>query len=364
MVNIFSPKSPVIMRVGIILPALLMILATSAGCSKDINLSKYADNTIGNRETLEPRLLDTTLIEETLLDESGHIYAFYSIAGGKLGHRLGNNETETKAKYITAPVSPVLVVESTPGGSVIDPGEGSLTYTLGIVVNLTAEPETGFTFFKWEGDVSTVADVYDSTTTITMNNDYEITALFSVWTLDLSEGWNILSTPIALDPCCNQWSEFVALDDGLNIDPGAISYYFNGASKLWEQVLAGYALYPCDAIYVKMANADTVKIIPSSRPSVASKKLYPGWNLISLAALEQMGMGENQMPVDLALTSIYLVKGDNVGYTEVVSPPAGQDSWYYFRDAKPCDVFMGIGKGCWVYMMHGGTLGGFTCTPW
>jgi PKD repeat protein len=383
------------MRVGIILAALLMILATLAGCTKDITLSKSADNPIEDKETLEPRLLDTTfsgfapltvfftnmsISYHDIMSNPGDLGEEVTIAEQNQTHQydvdrtyttsltdtdnLSNNETETRKKYTTVPVNPVLVVDSTPGGSVVDPGEGSLTYTSRNLVNLTAEPEPGFKFFKWEGDVSTVADVYDPTTTITMNNNYKITALFSVWTLDLNEGWNILSTPIALELCCNRWGEFVALGDGLDMGPGAISYYFNGANQLWHQVLAGYVLYPCDAIYVKMANADTAQIIPSSRPSVASKKLFPGWNLISLAALEQLGMGENQMRVDLALTSIYLVKGDKAGYAEVVSPPAGQDSWYYLRDIQPCDAFMEIGKGCWVYMINGGILGGFTCTPW
>jgi hypothetical protein len=339
LVDIFNPKSPVIMRVGIILAALLVILATSAGCSKDVTLSKYIDNPVEYGETLAPRLLDTTL---------------------RVADNLGNNEKETGEKYITGSANPVLVVASSPGGSVVDPGEGSLTYTSGIVVNLTAEPEPGFVFFKWEGDVSTVADVYDATTTITMNNNYEITALFSIWTLNLSEGWNIVSTPVALAGCCETWGRFT--DFGA-VEQG-IAYSFDGASQLWKQVLPEYRFRPCDAIYVKMANADAAQIVPSSGFSVASKKLYPGWNLISLAALEPMGMGKNEMQVDLALTSIYLVRGNKVGYTEVVSPLAGQDSWYYLRDIQPCDVFMEIGKGCWVYMINGGTLGGFTCTPW
>lgn len=395
MFDIFGPKPPVIMRVGIILAALLMILATSTGCSTDISISKSADNPTKNIETLEPRLLDTTssgLVPSTAVftnmpisyhDIMSNLWDFgekVTIAEQNQTHQydvdstdttsltgtdnLGNNETETEEKYATIPENPVLVVDSTSAGSVVDPGEGSLTYALGTMVNLTAEPEPGFTFYKWEGDVSTVADVYDATTTITMNNNYKITALFSVWTLNLSEGWNILSTPINLDLCCNQWGEFVALGDGLDLAPGAISYYFNGANQLWAQVFAGYVLYPCDAIYVKMAKADTAQIIPSSRPSVASKKLHPGWNLISLASLEQLGVGENQMQVDLALASIYLVTGDKIGYTEVVSPSTGQNNWYYFRDIQPCDVSMEIGKGYWVYMMNGGTLGGFTSTPW
>jgi hypothetical protein len=41
-----------------------------------------------------------------------------------------------------------------------------------------AEPEEGYRFVNWTGNVSTIADVEDATTTITMEDDYEITANF------------------------------------------------------------------------------------------------------------------------------------------------------------------------------------------
>jgi uncharacterized repeat protein (TIGR02543 family) len=248
-----------------------------------------------------------------------------------------------------------LKVNSTAAGSVTDPGEGEFIRPAEAVVNLVAEPDNGYEFFRWTGDVGTVADVTDPTTTITMYGDYEITAVFSVWTLELSEGWNILSTPIALDSCCDTWGEFVALGDGLDVDPEAITYYYDGSTQLWGQVLAGYQLKPCDAIYVKMASADTAPIIPSSLPSGSSKPVYPGWNLVSLAALETMGVIEG-------MSSIYVVTGDLTGYSQVVSPPVDQPAWIYIRGGVD-NPLMIPGKGYWVFMINGGTLAGFTFTP-
>ena len=71
-----------------------------------------------------------------------------------------------------------LTISSTAGGSVTTPGEGIFTYDEGTVVDLVATPDAGYRFDEWTGDVSTIADVNDSTTTITMNGDYSITANF------------------------------------------------------------------------------------------------------------------------------------------------------------------------------------------
>jgi hypothetical protein len=71
-----------------------------------------------------------------------------------------------------------LTISSTAGGSVTEPGEGVFTYDEGTVVELIAEAEEGYRFVEWTGDVSTIADVYDASTTITMNGDYSITTNF------------------------------------------------------------------------------------------------------------------------------------------------------------------------------------------
>jgi len=71
-----------------------------------------------------------------------------------------------------------LTISSTEGGSVTEPGEDIFTYDEGTVVDLVAEAEEGYRFVEWTGDVGTIADVHDATTTITMNGDYSITANF------------------------------------------------------------------------------------------------------------------------------------------------------------------------------------------
>jgi len=92
--------------------------------------------------------------------------------------------TETKTDYITAencapvPATLELSINSTDGGSVNIPGEGVFTYDEGTVVNLVAVADSGYQFVNWTGGVDTIADIDDAATTITMEDDYSITANF------------------------------------------------------------------------------------------------------------------------------------------------------------------------------------------
>ena len=90
-----------------------------------------------------------------------------------------------------------LNISSTAGGTVTTPGEGTFTYDEGTLVELVAEADEGYLFVNWTGDISTIADVYDAETIITMNGDYSITANF------------VLATP-AID-----WYDLYAIRDNL-----------------------------------------------------------------------------------------------------------------------------------------------------
>ena len=74
-----------------------------------------------------------------------------------------------------------LTISSTEGGSVTTPGEGISIHAGDAVVDLVAQPDEGYEFVKWTGDVDTIADVYAAETTITMNSSYSITANFETW---------------------------------------------------------------------------------------------------------------------------------------------------------------------------------------
>ena len=94
-----------------------------------------------------------------------------------------------------APVQVELDISSTPGGSVTSPGEGTLTYEAGKVVDLVAEAEQGYRFVNWTGDLGTVGNVNSVVTTITMNGSYGIMANFValyVLTIDSTQGGQVI----------------------------------------------------------------------------------------------------------------------------------------------------------------------------
>ena len=71
-----------------------------------------------------------------------------------------------------------LTITSTTGGSVTTPGEGTFTCAEGAVVNLLAQPEDGYQFVNWTGNVSTIANANSAITAITANDSYSIRANF------------------------------------------------------------------------------------------------------------------------------------------------------------------------------------------
>ena len=90
-----------------------------------------------------------------------------------------------------------LTINSTIGGNVTTPGEGTFgPYDHGTVVNLTATPDTDYAFLEWSGNVSTIGDVNSSNTNITMNGNYSIMAHFGLH--------NISASPVSLTFTTNE----------------------------------------------------------------------------------------------------------------------------------------------------------------
>ena len=73
-----------------------------------------------------------------------------------------------------------LTVSSTAGGSVTRPGEEVYICEVGEVVNLVAEPEDGYRFVRWTGDVCTLGNINAASTSITMQGNFPITANFAI----------------------------------------------------------------------------------------------------------------------------------------------------------------------------------------
>jgi len=107
---------------------------------------------------------------------------------GAYDRTYNNGEGESDAFATKIVLLCYLTISSTAGGTVTTPGVGTFPYEYQKepVVNLVATPASGYRFVNWTGDVSTIAAVNAATTTITMNDDYSITANFVAAVYDLT----------------------------------------------------------------------------------------------------------------------------------------------------------------------------------
>jgi hypothetical protein len=71
-----------------------------------------------------------------------------------------------------------LIIDSTEGGSVTVPGEGSFDHYGGTAVALVATPDEGYRFAGWIGDTDTIGDVAAPDTTILVDGHHSIRATF------------------------------------------------------------------------------------------------------------------------------------------------------------------------------------------
>lgn len=98
---------------------------------------------------------------------------------GDVADSLSPNTTITmnKDQTVTARFvrTCILVVLSSAGGLVEEPGQGVYLYRAGTVVELTAKANAGWQFDRWTGNV---ADPFSSTTTITVKESEVVTASF------------------------------------------------------------------------------------------------------------------------------------------------------------------------------------------
>jgi len=206
-------------------------------------------------------------------------------------------------------------------------------------------------------------------------------AYFGIPMVHLDTGWNIVSTPIALDPGdttypgANTGEKLEALGDGINADPTSPVYRFDAEHQIYEAISGSEVIQPCEAYYIKMVSPDILPVLFSPETSAPpTKDLYAGWNLVGLAWLP-MEEGVYGLPVNQALKSVETVTGDLIGYAQVVSPPANQYPWIYTGDTSQINSnplwethenlegYMLPTKGYWVFMINDGTLAGFTFTP-
>lgn len=125
-----------------------------------------------------------------------------------------------------------LEISSIEGGSVTTPGEGTFRYDADGKVKLVASPDDGYEFDEWIGDVDAVADIDDSSTTITMNDDKSVNAVFTAVTPGISPALftfsNLLIVPREVKPDQQVEISIETANHGGTTGARAIILYING----------------------------------------------------------------------------------------------------------------------------------------
>lgn len=233
---------------------------------------------------------------------------------------------------------------------------------------------------KAEGDMSIKAEEASTTPVLLSSGSValKVKAAAYFWR-EYPAGWNILSTPVKLDPAYASLQNIVG--SGEIIEQ---AYAWDAADKKWLQIYEDgglwriqqgnnvntssdstpgedpeYIMQPMQAIYVKMDGGGEARYYPYRNPSGPyTLTMKNGWNLIgpSLDVRNDYGMAADQV-----LATI------NGSYTQVISPGFGyQDAWVYIPGYGYYDNYqtMYAGFGYWIYMADDNSiLPGFGVTP-
>jgi len=190
-------------------------------------------------------------------------------------------------------------------------------------------------------------------------------------TIPLKEGWNTMSTPMALDQRADQLGEIVGMGGWLkNMDIG----YSYDPSGGWLLITPDFQFVPLEAVYVKIKGperfdewmgesyADLFPILLRSSLWLPQRDLEPGWNLVGLNAdiwNEEYDGCIWRLPVQQALSSV------SDSWSNAISPsmPGQIESWVCTPTSEG-DFDMYTGDGYWVFITEPATLAGFSIAPW
>lgn len=164
----------------------------------------------------------------------------------------------------------------------------------------------------------------------------------------LSRGWNIVSTPWALEDGKNTIDEILANSE-------YVEQAYGFANGQWYQVTtsdpATMELRPLEALYVKLKGAtDAAFWAKRGLGTPPVRDVAAGWNLVGNPA-------DQDKPVNEALSSI-------TGSYAVVISPAGcnQGDWVYTPQTTAVPNMEAF-RGYWVYMTTGDKLAGQAMPP-
>ncbi|MBS3817012.1 MAG: S8 family serine peptidase [Candidatus Thermoplasmatota archaeon] len=244
-----------------------------------------------------------------------------------------------------------LTIDSTAGGNVTVPGEGTFNYTSSEVVNLEAVPDSNYSFIEWTGDNSTIDNTSANSTSITMEGNYLITAEFSkdftTFIIDLysggeAEGWNFVSFPL-ISSNTSLVEIIENSDDNISGNYDKVMYY-DAKSDEWGTYVPGRADHYNNietwnhsmGIWIQMNQDDTLTIV-GDEPNNTTVNLQPGWNMLGMP-INSTDNGSNlNIPTEVSKVGYFNASyGNNLNYTADVANfqfEPGEGYWIY-NDAQ------------------------------
>jgi uncharacterized repeat protein (TIGR02543 family) len=126
-----------------------------------------------------------TSVDIRAIPDGGYLFAGWTFSGNTIADASSpstkitiDRDATLTAKFIMPVPLTTLVIKTGVGGTVTSPGIDTFTCKKGSVITLHAEPNEGYGFLKWTGDISTISDITAADTDVTVNGNITVTANF------------------------------------------------------------------------------------------------------------------------------------------------------------------------------------------
>jgi len=220
-----------------------------------------------------------------------------------------NNQNNPSTFYVIEAEEQYLytLTISLDGGGNVTKDPDQLTYPYGIIVTLTANPDLGWSFDHWSGDISGSSPV----TTVTMEGNKSVTAHFSQ---------NVYTVSISVDPVAG----------GFVFAVPTPPYYYGTVVTLTATANPGYTFDHWSGDLTGNLNPATL-LIDGNKTVIAS---FIFENALPVAVNDSATVLENSLNNSLdVLANDYDPDGDNLTITSVTQPLNGvsyQDGSYVY----------------------------------
>jgi len=183
----------------------------------------------------------------------------------------------------------------------------------------------------------------------------------------LLPGWNIISIPLKLQTGKNTLGQIISDLEKVEL---AFMYDSEAAQKgdasedlvvRWLQAGQETSFSPMDALFIKVTEQTTARMYPYEGFSGPySRELFKGWNLLGPAL--NIDAEHSEMEARHVLNSLYDLQGGRCSYSQVISPPLGEQPYWVYAPTMEQSPFMKAGEGYWLYMLKDDCLAGSSIT--